>query len=54
VAPFKDLTGGWGTVGDVVWWAAAVLMAVALVLTVTSGLEFVRDLVRHRRAGERT
>jgi CDP-diacylglycerol--glycerol-3-phosphate 3-phosphatidyltransferase len=49
VAPFKDLTGGWDTPGDVVWWGAAVLMAFAVVLTVTSGLEFVRDIVRHRR-----
>jgi CDP-diacylglycerol--glycerol-3-phosphate 3-phosphatidyltransferase len=54
VAPFKDLTGGWDTPGDVVWWAAAILMAVALVLTITSGLEFARDALRHRngaRAG---
>ena len=50
VAPFKDLTGSWDAPGDVVWWAAALLMAVALVLTVTSGLEFARDAVRQRRA----
>jgi CDP-diacylglycerol--glycerol-3-phosphate 3-phosphatidyltransferase len=50
VAPFKDLAGGWDVPGDVVWWIAAVLMCVAVVLTVTSGLEFVRDIVRHRRA----
>jgi CDP-diacylglycerol---glycerol-3-phosphate 3-phosphatidyltransferase len=50
VAPFKDLTGGWERPGEVLWWVAAVLMAVAVVLTVTSGLEFVRDVVRQRRA----
>jgi CDP-diacylglycerol--glycerol-3-phosphate 3-phosphatidyltransferase len=44
VAPFGDFTGGF-----VVWWLAAVLMAAAVVLTVTSGLEFARDVVRHRR-----
>jgi CDP-diacylglycerol---glycerol-3-phosphate 3-phosphatidyltransferase len=49
VAPFKDLTGGWDVPGDVVWWLAAVLMAVAVVLTVTSGVEFVRDVARQRR-----
>ena len=49
VAPFKDLTGSWEVPGDVVWWIAAVLMAIAVVLTVTSGLEFVRDIVRQRR-----
>jgi CDP-diacylglycerol--glycerol-3-phosphate 3-phosphatidyltransferase len=50
VAPFKDLPGRWDVPGDVVWWAAAVLMGVAVVLTITSGAEFVRDVVRHRRA----
>lgn len=50
VAPFKDLPGGWDLPGDIVWWAAALLMGVAVVLTVTSGLEFARDVVRQRRA----
>jgi CDP-diacylglycerol---glycerol-3-phosphate 3-phosphatidyltransferase len=49
VAPFKDLAGSWDVPGDVVWWLSAVLMAVAVVLTVTSGVEFVRDVVRQRR-----
>jgi CDP-diacylglycerol--glycerol-3-phosphate 3-phosphatidyltransferase len=49
VAPFKDLTGGWDVPGDVVWWISAVLMAVAVILTVTSGFEFARDVVRQRR-----
>jgi CDP-diacylglycerol--glycerol-3-phosphate 3-phosphatidyltransferase len=50
VAPFKDLTGGWDVPGDVVWWISAILMGIAVVLTVTSGLEFARDVVRQRRA----
>ena len=49
VAPFKDLPGAWDVPGDVVWWAAAVLMGVAVVLTVTSGVEFARDVRQHRR-----
>jgi CDP-diacylglycerol--glycerol-3-phosphate 3-phosphatidyltransferase len=49
IAPFKHLPGGWDVPGDVVWWASAVLMALAFVLTLTSGAEFVRDVVRHRR-----
>ncbi len=36
--------------GDVVWWVSAVLMGVAVVLTITSGLEFARDAVKQRRA----
>jgi CDP-diacylglycerol--glycerol-3-phosphate 3-phosphatidyltransferase len=50
VAPVKDLAGGWDVPGDVVWWASAILMGIAVVLTVTSGLEFVRDVVHQRRA----
>jgi len=34
----------------VLWWISALLMGVAVVLTVTSGLEFARDAVRQRRA----
>ena len=49
VAPFGLLTGSLATLGDVVWWAAAIALAVAVVLTLTSGLEFARDVVRHRR-----
>lgn len=49
VAPFKDLTGAWDVPGEAVWWASAVLMGVAVVLTATSGAEFVADVLRHRR-----
>ncbi len=49
VAPFGLLTGGLETVGDAVWWLSAVALAVAVVLTVTSGVEFARDVIRHRR-----
>ena len=52
VAPFKDLTGGWDVPGHAVWWAAALLMGVAVVLTVTSGVEFARDAAHQRRAAE--
>ena len=47
VAPIKQLPGAWHTPGLVVWWFAAVLMGLAVVLTVTSGLEFARDAWRH-------
>lgn len=49
VGPFRVLPGQWHTPGLVVWWACAVLMALAVVLTVTSGLEFARDAWRQRR-----
>ena len=49
VAPFKHLPDGWHTPGLVVWWISAALMTMAVVLTVTSGLEFVRDVARQVR-----
>ena len=54
IAPFHYLDGAWDVPGDVVWWLAVVLMAVAVVLTMTSGYEFVRDVVKHRRAAAGT
>jgi CDP-diacylglycerol--glycerol-3-phosphate 3-phosphatidyltransferase len=49
IAPFGYLTGNLEVFGDVMWWLSAGALAVAVVLTVTSGLEFARDVVRHRR-----
>jgi CDP-diacylglycerol--glycerol-3-phosphate 3-phosphatidyltransferase len=48
IAPFGLMTGALEVPGDVLWWISAVALAVAVVLTVTSGLEFARDVVRHR------
>jgi CDP-diacylglycerol--glycerol-3-phosphate 3-phosphatidyltransferase len=50
IGPFKHLSGPWEVPGDVVWWVSAVLMGVAVVLTITSGLEFAREAVKQRRA----
>ena len=50
IGPFKRPLGCLGGAGDVVWWVSAVLMGVAVVLTITSGLEFARDAVKQRRA----
>ena len=48
IAPFGLLTGVWEVPGDIMWWLSAVAMAIAVVLTLTSGWEFARDVVRHR------
>jgi CDP-diacylglycerol---glycerol-3-phosphate 3-phosphatidyltransferase len=49
IAPFGLLTGGLEAPGDVVWWVSTVALAIAVLLTLTSGVEFARDVVRHRR-----
>ncbi len=49
VAPFglyADTSWSWLVV---LWWASAVALAGAVVLTLTSGLEFARDVLQHRR-----
>ncbi|ROR92072.1 CDP-diacylglycerol--glycerol-3-phosphate 3-phosphatidyltransferase [Nocardioides aurantiacus] len=48
VAPFGLLEGGLETIGDALWWLSAAALLVAVVLTLTSGWEFARDVVRHR------
>ncbi|MFL6158717.1 MAG: CDP-diacylglycerol--glycerol-3-phosphate 3-phosphatidyltransferase [Marmoricola sp.] len=50
VGPFHYLHGVWDVPGEVLWWTAVVLMVVAVVLTMTSGYEFARDVARHRRS----
>lgn len=50
VAPFRHLDGFWEVPGLVVWWLAAALMAIAVVLTITSGVEFAREVRQQRTA----
>ena len=49
VAPFWLLTGSLDVPGQVIWWLSAAALGVAVVLTITSGVEFARDVLRHRR-----
>ena len=49
IAPFGLITGPFAVAGDIIWWLSAVALAIAVVLTVTSGWEFARDVLRHRR-----
>ena len=49
IAPFGHLTGALDVPGQIVWWGSAAALAVAVVLTLTSGWEFARDVMRHRR-----
>lgn len=52
IMPLKMLSGGWESVGEVLWWIAVVAMAAAVVVTVVTGLDYVRDAVRLRREGQ--
>ena len=49
ILPLRGHGGLWGTVGEVVWYAAAVVMAVAVVLTVATGVEYVRNALADGR-----
>lgn len=49
IAPLQMFTGGWEPVGLALWWAAAVLMAGAVGLTVWTGLTYVRQTLRAGR-----
>jgi CDP-diacylglycerol--glycerol-3-phosphate 3-phosphatidyltransferase len=49
-APFHQLHGAWDLPGDIVWVASLLMLAVAVVLTITSGYEFARDALTQRRA----
>ena len=49
VAPFGLLEGSLRTPGLLLWWITTVFLVGAVVLTMTSGLEFARDVIRHRR-----
>ncbi|GAA1925689.1 CDP-diacylglycerol--glycerol-3-phosphate 3-phosphatidyltransferase [Nocardioides marmoribigeumensis] len=49
IMPLKMLDGGWDLVGDIGWWVGVVAMGAAVLLTVGTGLDYVRDTVRARR-----
>ncbi|MGH3509105.1 MAG: CDP-diacylglycerol--glycerol-3-phosphate 3-phosphatidyltransferase [Nocardioidaceae bacterium] len=53
VLPLKQLSGGWNTAGNVVWWVGALLLAVAVVVTVVTGVDYLVKAIAARRAPER-
>ena len=52
--PLQMFHGAWGPVGTVLWWAAMATMAVAVALTVWTGLVYVVESAKARRAAKRT
>jgi CDP-diacylglycerol---glycerol-3-phosphate 3-phosphatidyltransferase len=51
ILPLKLREGGWATVGLVLWWVAAAVMAAAVALTVATGVDYVIKALRVRRDG---
>ena len=52
ILPLKMLDGTFETVGEVLWWGAAVVMAAAVVVTVVTGVDYVKQALEIRRAGQ--
>jgi CDP-diacylglycerol--glycerol-3-phosphate 3-phosphatidyltransferase len=53
ILPLRDLEGSfWGPVGDLLWWAGVIVMAAAVVVTVVTGLDYVREALKLRREGQ--
>jgi CDP-diacylglycerol--glycerol-3-phosphate 3-phosphatidyltransferase len=52
ILPLRDLDGAWNTVGEVLWWMAILVMAAAVVVTVVTGIDYVREAMRLRREGQ--
>ncbi|MDX6367453.1 MAG: CDP-diacylglycerol---glycerol-3-phosphate 3-phosphatidyltransferase [Nocardioidaceae bacterium] len=52
ILPLRELHGGWRPIGQGLWWVAVVLMVAAVVTTLVTGVEYVRDAVRLRREGQ--
>jgi CDP-diacylglycerol---glycerol-3-phosphate 3-phosphatidyltransferase len=52
ILPLNHLHGTVGVVAQALWWVAVILMVGAVAITVTTGLEYVRDAARLRRSGQ--
>jgi hypothetical protein len=44
-------SGPWHTLGNVLWWVSAGLMAAAVVITLATGVDYIREATRIRREG---
>jgi CDP-diacylglycerol--glycerol-3-phosphate 3-phosphatidyltransferase len=52
ILPLRHLDGSVGVVAKGLWWVAVTLMVGAVAVTVTTGLEYVRDALKLRREGQ--
>ncbi len=49
ILPLRALSGAWQPVGEALWWVALAIMAAAVVVTMVTGLDYVREANRLRR-----
>lgn len=52
IIPFGMWDGAWYWPGQVLWWASGLLLLGAVVLTITSGMEFIKDFITQRKTQE--
>ena len=53
ILPLRALEGSfWGPFGDLLWWASVIVMAAAVVVTVVTGFDYVREAIKLRREGQ--
>jgi CDP-diacylglycerol---glycerol-3-phosphate 3-phosphatidyltransferase len=52
IFPLHALPGGLSPVGDVLWWAAATVMVAAVIVTLVTGVDYVRAALEVRRRGQ--
>ena len=51
ILPLRDFGGTLGVIGGYLWWVAAVVMGIAVAITVVTGLDYVRKALAVRREG---
>jgi CDP-diacylglycerol--glycerol-3-phosphate 3-phosphatidyltransferase len=51
ILPFRQFSGGWHSVGIALWWATVVVMVAAVVVTVVTGVDYVRRALALRQGG---
>ena len=49
VLPLRLLDGAWNIVGTGLWWVAVATMAVAVAITIVTGLDYLVEMVRELR-----
>src|SRR5881394_2541561 len=52
IMPLLELSSPWKTAGMALWWVGVAIMAVAVVITVITGYEYVREAQKLHREGQ--